>query len=45
MPGKILVLELWTKMLPANQIAGFFKNKYIKKEVNDKNYFCHGDKH
>ena len=24
-PGKILILELWAKMLLANQIAGFFK--------------------
>ena len=23
--GKILVLELWAKMLSANQMAGFFK--------------------
>ena len=23
--GKILALELWVKMLSANQIAGFFK--------------------
>ena len=24
-PGKILVLELWAKMVSASQIAGFFK--------------------
>ena len=32
--GKILVLKLWTKMLLANQIAGFFKLYYLKIEVN-----------
>ena len=32
-------------MLPANQIAGFFKMQYRKKEVNDEVYFLHADKH
>ena len=42
---KILVLELWGKMLSANQIAGFFKMKYLKKKVNDQVCFWHIDKH
>ena len=29
--GKILVLMLLAKMLSANQIAGFFNLKYLKK--------------
>ena len=33
--GKILGLTLWAKMLSANQIIGFFKIQYLKKEVND----------
>ena len=32
-------------MLLANQIAGFFKMLYLKKEVNDEVYFWHADKH
>ena len=32
-------------MLPANQIAGFSKMHYLKKEVNDKEYFWHADTH
>ena len=43
--GKILVLELWAKMLSVNQIAGFFKMQYLKKEVDDEVYFWHVDKH
>ena len=43
--GKNLGLELWTKMLPANQIVGFFKMQYFKNEVNDDIYFLHADKH
>ena len=39
MSGKILVLKLWAKMLPASQIAGFFKMQYLKKEVNGEVYF------
>ena len=39
MSGKILVLELWAKMLSANQVAGVFKMYYLKKEVNDQVYF------
>ena len=30
-------------MLSANKIAGFFKMKYLKKEVNDEVYFLHAD--
>ena len=40
-----MVLELWAKMLPANQIAGFFKMQYLKKEENDEVHFWHADKH
>ena len=32
-------------MLPGNQIAGFFKMWYCKKEVNYEVYFLHVDKH
>ena len=42
--GKILVLELWAKMLSANQIAGFFKMYYLKKKVNGGVYVWHADK-
>ena len=45
MSGKILVLELWAKIVSINQFAGFFKLQFLKKEVNDKVYFLHADKH
>ena len=45
MPGKILVYELWVKMLLTNQIAGFFKIQFPKQEVNNEVYFWHGDRH
>ena len=45
MSGKILVLKLWAKMLPASQIAGFFKMQYLKKEVNGEVYFWPADKY
>ena len=32
-------------MLLTNQIAGFFKMWYVKKEVHDKVYFWHADKY
>ena len=32
-------------MLSANQIAGFFKMQYLKKEVNDEVFFHNADKH
>ena len=32
-------------MLLANQIAGFFKMLYLKKEVNDEVYLWLADKH
>ena len=32
-------------MLPTNQIAGFFKMKYPKKEEKDEVYFWYADKH
>ena len=40
-----MVLKLWTKMPTANQIAGFFKVLYLKKEVRDQVDFLHVDKH
>ena len=43
--GEMLVLELGAKMLSDNQIAGFFKMWYLKKEVKDQVYFWHVDKH
>ena len=43
--GKILVLDFWTNMLLASQIAGFFKLWYLKSEMNDEVYFWHTDKH
>ena len=45
MAGKILVRELKVKILSANQIAGFFKVYYLKKEVTDEVCFQHADKH
>ena len=45
MSGKILFLKLWAKMLPANQIAVFFKMQYLKKVVNDEVYFWPADKY
>ena len=43
-PGKILVLELWAKILSVNQIAGFFNMWYLKKKVNDEVCFWLADK-
>ena len=31
-------------MLSANEIAGFFKLQYLKKELNDEIHFWHADK-
>ena len=42
---QILVLEIWTKIPLTNEIAGSFKKWYLKKELNDKVYFWHADKH
>ena len=42
---KILVLQLWAKMLSASQNARFFRMYYLKKEVNDEVYFWLADKH
>ena len=42
---KILVLELMTRMLLANQIAGFFKVDYLVKETSGEINFLHADKH
>ena len=45
MSGRILVLDLWAKVLLVNQIEGFFKMYYLKKEVASKVYFLHAHKH
>ena len=37
--GKILVLELWPKIILANQIADFFKLQYLKKALSYENDF------
>ena len=37
--------SLIIQKLLANQIVGFFKMLYLKKEVNDEVYFWHADKH
>ena len=42
---KILGLKLRAKMRSANQIAGFFKMYYLKKEVNGKVYLWLSDKY
>ena len=42
---KILGLKLRAKMLSANQIAGFFKMYYLKKEMNGKVYLLLADKY
>ena len=36
--------KLWAKMLSGNHYAGFFRMKYLRKEVNDKVYFWHASK-
>ena len=45
-----MICKLWAKMLPANQIAGFFEvcniiMQYFKNEVRDKFHFLHEDEH
>ena len=45
MSGKILVLDLWAKVLLVNQTEGFFKMYYLKKEVASEVYFRHAHKH
>ena len=40
-----LVLKLCVKMLLANQIAGFFKVQYIKKNVRDQVDFLNANQH
>ena len=40
-----MVFELWARVLSADQGAAFFKMQYLKKELNDKIYFWHSDKH
>ena len=43
--SKFISLELWAKILLANQITGFLEMQYLKKEVNDEVYFWHTDKY
>ena len=45
MSGRILVLDLWAKVLLVNQIEGFVKMYYLKKEVASEVYFLHAHKH
>ena len=42
--GKILVLELWVRVLSANQIVRFFKVQYLMNKVWDEIDFLHADK-
>ena len=39
--GKNLVLELCSKMLSANQIAGFFKLEYLRNRMTYQHNFLH----
>ena len=41
---KILVLELWTKMLSNIEIAGFLNQVYLKKKLMNQLDFWHDDK-
>ena len=41
--GKILVLEIWTKMFSANQIAGFFNQPYLQNKSMKQPDFLHVD--
>ena len=43
--GKILVFELLTKMLSANQIAGFFKLEYLLNYMRYHLDFLYVDRH
>ena len=43
--GENLVLQLWSKMISANQIAVFFDRQYLWKELMDLLDFWHGDNH
>ena len=45
MPDKILVLDLWAKVLLVSQIEGLFKMYYLKKEVASEVYFLHAHEH
>ena len=44
MSGKTLVLKISRKTLSANQIAGFFKVKYLKNGLTIRANFLHDDK-
>ena len=43
--GKNLVVQLWCKTLPTNQIAVFFDHQYLWKYSIDTLDFLHGDNH
>ena len=45
MSGKNLVLELWPKMLSANQIAGIFDHLYLLKGLIPHFDFLHAGRH
>ena len=45
MSGKNLVLELWPKMLSANQIAGIFDHLYLLKGLIPHIDFLHANRH
>lgn len=42
---KVLIFKLWAKILLPNQVAGFFKVYYFKKEGRDQIDFLHVHKH
>ena len=39
--GKLFVLEMWTKMFSANQIAGFFNQSYLQNKSKKYPDFLH----
>ena len=41
--GKILVPEIWAKMLLANEIAGFLNQLYLQNEIMKNPDFLHVD--
>ena len=41
MLGKNLVLKIWTKMLSANQIAGFLNQLYLQNKMIERPDFLH----
>ena len=43
--GKFTFTQIWAKCSQTSQTAGFFKMKYLKKEVDDEVYSLHTNKH